>query len=867
MRHVFKEKFKYLVIITAAITVGITTFQLFKYCSSEMIIKMKTSENGRVKIFWGPNSIDSIKIRKSEKFITYYIPVPKSEVGQILVRPINKVGRFEIQAIGLKSCRTVRYCSGQELNQKLVPLIDIEKIRAPDVFSGKTTSKKSLLTLGGIYPDNKFNIFYRVGLATILMLFTAFLGLKINWSYLKQKKIQYIVLVFLIIIFIDFPASLSLEIVSPQNTDFYQLFIDTGNGFQEKDSRITKIFKNEGISTIVFKLPSKKIKALRIDPGNNKGDIIIKSIYLESALKKRRYVQGDKIKPIHHIGGLHEKDEGIFVTITGNDPHFLLYENYPALNKWISSDSLKLKLFLFIISTILAAGLLLARNSKFLLLIKEKFKYLEIKTSAIINGKIKKFEYIGFGFLFIPGILGVLYVFLFGVNVPYWDEWAIVPLFEKFHSGTLTFSDFFGQHLEHRILFPRIVILILGLVTKFNSIIEMIVIQCLLFVVLLVIFLKLKKQFGFNTAAIPVWFLPISILVFSWRQYETLLWGWHIVYVMPLVCSLLSFYFIDRLNQKGGKKGTKKHIFNFILAISFAVIASYSMIIGLLVWIAGIFQLLFLSNKNLKKHIYIGAWIISGITMGGIYFLDYSKFWDHRSVFFIFSHPFDFFKSFITLLGNSLFWNARFSYLAGIIILLLIILSLIHIYKTNLIRGNSFWLTIMFFSFMVCGAISMGRGSIGIDRLLQSRYTSYSIPIVVALYILILHSIYRQRKPKLMKIAFGTILILIAAGNFASYTNGFKIGKEIRHERETQALSLLKFETQPNEALKGLYPSVEHLRHLAKILKKLKYSVFSGCNRKKLGTLKKSSDKHYPVNRYMSTNRRTEIEMEPHLNM
>jgi hypothetical protein len=45
----------------------------------------------------------------------------------------------------------------------------------------------------------------------------------------------------------------------------------------------------------------------------------------------------------------------------------------------------------------------------------------------------------------LPGALAFLYVRLFGVNVPYWDQWWIVTLFEKLNAGSLHMSDLWSQ--------------------------------------------------------------------------------------------------------------------------------------------------------------------------------------------------------------------------------------------------------------------------------------------------------------------------------------------------------------------------------------------------------------------------------------
>ena len=64
-----------------------------------------------------------------------------------------------------------------------------------------------------------------------------------------------------------------------------------------------------------------------------------------------------------------------------------------------------------------------------------------------------------------PLLIGLL-IFRNGVDTPFWDEWdGTAPLFEKMAAGTLGFADFFAQHNQHRILFPRLIFFGLGRLT------------------------------------------------------------------------------------------------------------------------------------------------------------------------------------------------------------------------------------------------------------------------------------------------------------------------------------------------------------------------------------------------------------------
>jgi len=67
-----------------------------------------------------------------------------------------------------------------------------------------------------------------------------------------------------------------------------------------------------------------------------------------------------------------------------------------------------------------------------------------------------------------PLLIGIL-IFRNGVDVPVLDEWDdTAPLFEKVADGSLGFGDFYAQHNEHRIFFPRLIFVALGRLTHWD---------------------------------------------------------------------------------------------------------------------------------------------------------------------------------------------------------------------------------------------------------------------------------------------------------------------------------------------------------------------------------------------------------------
>ena len=87
----------------------------------------------------------------------------------------------------------------------------------------------------------------------------------------------------------------------------------------------------------------------------------------------------------------------------------------------------------------------------------------------------------------------------------------------------LTFADLYAQHNEHRMFFPKGAELLVGLLTRYNNVAEMyVVVGCFLItaVVLLVAFAGIGLPL--------IFFVPVALLIFSFRQYENMLFGFQI---------------------------------------------------------------------------------------------------------------------------------------------------------------------------------------------------------------------------------------------------------------------------------------------------------------------------------------------------
>jgi hypothetical protein len=176
----------------------------------------------------------------------------------------------------------------------------------------------------------------------------------------------------------------------------------------------------------------------------------------------------------------------------------------------------------------------------------------------------------------LPVFLSANFVWRFGVDVPFWDEWELAPLLRALHDGQLSFAALAAQHNEHRLLFPRAVMLALAGLTRWNARAEMWFGWSLLCGMGLVLFLQHRRALG-GEAGSSWLFAPLPWLVFTLRQSENLIWGWQLQIFMAAFALLLS---MASLEHDGWGW--------FLAAIYFAVVSSFSFAAGLGVWPAGL---------------------------------------------------------------------------------------------------------------------------------------------------------------------------------------------------------------------------------------------------------------------------------------
>lgn len=416
----------------------------------------------------------------------------------------------------------------------------------------------------------------------------------------------------------------------------------------------------------------------------------------------------------------------------------------------------------------------------------------------------------------LPAAIGFFYVRLFGVNVVYGDEWRLVNLFRKLHAGTLTFSAFWAQLNEHRIVVPKIVILTLGTLTRFDTVAEMYATQVLLLVALIIMYLTFRTRF--STEWLTLLFAPVAFLVFNLRQAEVMLMGLLMQFALVSAFAVLSFYCLDRARR--GVAG-----FAFLGALASATLASLSAAQGLLVWPAGLAQVIVGPGLSTKKASVAAVWILAGASVWAAYFSGW-RVPRNTAALVAESGPLYLIRFFLTAMGAPLSWWQGPALATGAVLLALVAAGIFLAVRSGRLADHSFWIALLCFAFLVLLALAYARSGRGIGDALVSRYTAYSTLGIVGLYGM-LAKLALDTRSRLTTTLVGALLLVVALSLPASYMGGLGAGANQRAVTEEAARILADYPYQSDAALKILNPNPELVRKRAPILRRLGLNVFS----------------------------------------
>lgn len=425
--------------------------------------------------------------------------------------------------------------------------------------------------------------------------------------------------------------------------------------------------------------------------------------------------------------------------------------------------------------------------------------------------------------IILPLVFQVVYLCSFAVDLPWWDQWLLVPGFRAMFSGKpdRILAGLWGQLNEHRLPLPRLIFFLLARVTDWNVLAEMWLSLGVVTLTFAGWWLIYRKTVGTSSWG----FVPIAWLVFSLGQWENILFGMQLGFYLQVFGTVFALYFLSLRSWQSA-----------IAAILCGLVSSLSLNAGLLVWPAGVFLLLASRARSRPR---LAAWIVVGIATFAVYFTGYHYPQEHPPLTSGLFSPITTARFFLMNVGASLGGGVKDLSLAMGVCWLVVMGLWLH---SRIRRGPHLRLdwspsevlaaTLVLLSLVSSATITVARVGFGhIDWAVSSRYTTMTTMGIIGVYMLLL----KDNLPGATREAesaswlparlFPALLAILFVGLAAANSQGVAMGKLDRANRIECQRILQTFEQQSDEALQRLM-RWDGIRQEAAFLRVVGWSVF-----------------------------------------
>lgn len=427
----------------------------------------------------------------------------------------------------------------------------------------------------------------------------------------------------------------------------------------------------------------------------------------------------------------------------------------------------------------------------------------------------------------LPAVFGFLFVRWFGVNVIYGDSLSMVNPFLKLSTGALGVADLFMLHNQHWILFPEVAMLSLGTLTQWNSVAEMYLSQVSLLGTLILLLLAFRSSTKSRSVFLPLLMIPISLMVFSFAQYENMLKGFQITFTFTEFFGVVALFSLHAMRNE-----TRRRVV-FVAAIAGAVVASFSTAAGLTVWLAGLLQLSLTPMDRATKRVYLAVWGLGTVGIWVTYLVARAgQGRDTGSMLSALGQPVVAAEYFFRLLGSPLFGN-RPAFTAGVFLVCLTVVTLLVVFRSGRdLSEYSFWISLLFWSFLILASVVAGRFAMGTGLAVAPRYTSFSILTIVSIYGLLATAILgirlNIRRPSIGILVFVLMSGVVLWSAADAYPYGYRMGSLEKETRVRAAAVLVTYESRSDAVLeKHFLKPGERIRTSATVIERLGLNVFS----------------------------------------
>jgi hypothetical protein len=359
----------------------------------------------------------------------------------------------------------------------------------------------------------------------------------------------------------------------------------------------------------------------------------------------------------------------------------------------------------------------------------------------------------------------LVFVGLYGVDVPVGDQWGMSLVFDDQAAGQVTLTTLLRQANESRPAFPKLIWLGLVATGRWNSHAEMFVTQAVL-IGLSVALASICWQTLDGSVRKYVW-LGATALLFTWAQWDNFFWGVQSIVYFPGACLTAGLALIGGVSRR-------RWWLAVALCVVFGTVSTFSYANGMVIWPLFLVALACASGW-LRRERAIAVAVVAFATLLNLwlYFHDYVKPGVHPSFLIAFEKPIEFLQAFLAYCGSPLAVEPRrfpSAIAVGAVASLLTAWGLVYTLKAR--RDHDFfrralpWVLLAAYGFGTGVVTTLGRLGFGPEYLLAPRYVAFSsvgLAAVLGLCAVCVSSMWNRDGAPRIAIAAATAVVVGAA--------------------------------------------------------------------------------------------------------
>ena len=387
----------------------------------------------------------------------------------------------------------------------------------------------------------------------------------------------------------------------------------------------------------------------------------------------------------------------------------------------------------------------------------------------------------------VPAVYIALLVRRYGVDVPLWDDWDMVPMIAHAHTGELTFAELFAQQLEARTLLPKLLFILMTFTGRYDARDAMMLSVVLCCLTAIGVFLLLRKS-GLSVVATTICFLLIVLSIFSPAQEELWLLASGFPSFMPALFILSALLLLQTRISVAAK---------FVACAALAVASTFTLAHGLLAF--GLtFPVFLLWERVPRWKTWMTAWCLVGALCAFAYFWGYTKPKEVPD----FAPPVPllaYVQYVLAFLGGGLAYGLRaqpgqvpVTAAIGFGVTLLVLFFAAAAYTIARWRDSDFrrrslpWFALGAYSIACAIPAALGRIGLGVPQALDSRYVTFSLYLtaaIIALAPIIAADLASRGRPAQFRLALPAFCTALALAYVGLYATGFGSSVDLLEQR------------------------------------------------------------------------------------